>query len=486
MAVAKVRVGSLILLSSVSHLAAVGTAAYTESFVRAAKHIGQCMMGKVAVRVGVPILLGGVEGSSLVRSLHEVAAWADSMPIMADQFPKLARQAFLLALKNNGVGTTVHVDSFTLQLPVGLATFEKKTLVSSGWDNIHQKISAFSADDEKQIIDSLVSEIQTKLAISIPKEICYDRLAMASAIDGNAQESVVLVGASHARKLGLSLEALDLCVKIVETPSWKPNSLIVSTALAQLEEVLKSTPRVIAVIFTCLDGAAFYAMTEDSVIPISRDSGGVYHVYGQLVGAPHDMFSSSVKTCLPLFSCMPAVRKLILSPLPRYWQHRCCSDDEHVSNLGDADFDDMIFSCLDAQRRIIKDVLHTSGVKSFTVLNFGQLCTSEAGSKTTSDDTKNALAVMWGADPVHPSEDAYTTAAVHISSILQPAAATACGGGPAPAPERPAKRPRWLQEESSNTVVPRGGLTRGWNPRRGRGLPRGRGWRGRGGRGGGR
>jgi hypothetical protein len=123
MAGAKVRVGSLILLSSVSHLAAVGTAAYTENFVQAAKHIGQCMMGKVAVRVGVPVLLGGVEGSSLVRSLYEVAAWADSMPIMADQFPK---QAFLLALKNNGVGTTVHVDSFTLQLPIGLATFEKK------------------------------------------------------------------------------------------------------------------------------------------------------------------------------------------------------------------------------------------------------------------------------------------------------------------------------------------------------------------------
>jgi hypothetical protein len=135
----QVRVGSLILLSSVSNLAAVCTAAYAESLVRAGRHIGQSMQGKVTVRVGVPILLGGAEGSSLVRSLHEVAAWTSGLPAASDQFPASARQAFLLTLKNNGVGSTIQAENFTLQLPVNLNSFEKKNFVSNGWDCIYKK-----------------------------------------------------------------------------------------------------------------------------------------------------------------------------------------------------------------------------------------------------------------------------------------------------------------------------------------------------------
>jgi hypothetical protein len=65
-----------------------------------------------------------------------------------------------------------------------------------------------------------------------------------------------------------------------------------------------------------------------------------------------------------------------------------------VSNLGDPTFESTIFTSIDSQRRIIKDVLHTAGVRSCTTLNFGQLCTTEPGSKVTNDDIKNTLAVM--------------------------------------------------------------------------------------------
>jgi hypothetical protein len=61
----------MILLSLVSQLAAVGTAAYTENFVRAARAINTSMAGKVTVWAGVPILasgggrLGGQPGQQL-------------------------------------------------------------------------------------------------------------------------------------------------------------------------------------------------------------------------------------------------------------------------------------------------------------------------------------------------------------------------------------------------------------------------------------
>jgi hypothetical protein len=149
---AKVRVGSLILLSSVSNLAAVGTAAYAEALVRAGSHVGQSMQGKVTVRGGVPIFLGGAEGLSLVRSLHEVVDWTGGLPAASDQFPANARQAFLLTLKNNGVGSTVQVENFVLQLPVSLNSFEKKNFVSNGWDCVYAKINPFSEADKNSLL----------------------------------------------------------------------------------------------------------------------------------------------------------------------------------------------------------------------------------------------------------------------------------------------------------------------------------------------
>jgi hypothetical protein len=60
---AQIRVGSLILLNSVSHLAVVGTAAYAESLVRAAKYLMTSFGGKVSVKLGVPVLLEGTRDS---------------------------------------------------------------------------------------------------------------------------------------------------------------------------------------------------------------------------------------------------------------------------------------------------------------------------------------------------------------------------------------------------------------------------------------
>jgi hypothetical protein len=345
-------------------------------------------------------------------------------------------------------------------------------MASRNWSDIFDKISPITAADEQLIIDTLVTEIQSKFAISLSPTVTYDRM-VSDAPAGSCAETVVLVGASHSRNLVPHFISLGFNVQNVDIPSWKPNSMTVSTGLAELEQILKTTSNVAAVIFTCLDGAAFYAMTDDSIIPISRDSGGNYHVYGQLVGAPADMFAASIKVCLPFFNCFPAVKKIILSPLPRYWQERCCDDEDHVSNMGDPLFETSIFNSIDEQRRQIKDVLHTSGCRNCSTLNFGQLCTTEPGAKVTNDDIKNALAVMWGSDPVHPSEDAYATAAVNLCSYLQPAGSNELSSQ-SPALDRPLKRPRWLQEDSSNTVVPRGGFSRGRGPWRGRGGPRGR------------
>jgi hypothetical protein len=63
---------------------------------------------------------------------------------------------------------------------------------------------------------------------------------------------------------------------------------------------------------------------NDEIIPECRHVDGTYHVDGALIIAPADMFTKSIKVYLPLLICATEAKKLVLSPIPRYWLHRCC------------------------------------------------------------------------------------------------------------------------------------------------------------------
>jgi hypothetical protein len=192
----------------------------------------------------------------------------------------------------------------------------------------------------------------------------------------------------------------------------------VTEAEEQLRTLLSTDTSVAAVVFFCLDAAAYYACFEDSVIPARQGNDGVYHINGDLILAPTDMFVRAIKICMPLFSCQstPSIRKIVLSPLPRYWMKRCCEDSDHWANLEDPDYEKKMFAGLDTFRRTIKDVLFTAGVLNCSVYNSAQLCSGVPGSRSTSDEVKDALAILWGDDPVHPSSVCYDALATGLAS----------------------------------------------------------------------
>jgi hypothetical protein len=462
----RVRVGSLILLSSVSHLAAVGTAAYAESFVRAAKFLDNAFGGKVAVRVGVPVLLGGARDSSLVRSLFELAAWTDGLSQPKEHFPSEARRAFSLCLKNNGVGKALQVETFKLQLPTSLLTFEKKTVVSSCWDSVFTEIKPFDSAAEKLIVDALVTEANKNFSLHLATKIDFNRKSPCTDDQPTAGcKTIIVVGASHASNLCKQLIKHGFNAVAIEMKCWRPNSSTVEETLTALQKALTDNSNITAIIYFCLDSAAFYGLYEDSILP-ARPYNGVYHIEGAMVLAPSEMFTKSIRTCLPLFSCNTDAKKVVLSPLPRYWMKRCCTDTDHCSNLEESDYEANLFSVLVSLRRIIKDVLFTSGLTSLSVYNSGQMCTGMPGGRHTGDDIKDALAILWGDDPIHPGEECYDSLATSLVALLNPTDTTDSGSTqPTPAP-KPAKRPRWLETDACSTVAPRGS-SRGRAPLRG-------------------
>jgi hypothetical protein len=67
--------GAVVLISSLSHLAAVGMAAYAEDLVRAYKAVRAVYGNGITVMHGIPFLLSGIQEHSTIRSLLEIGTW---------------------------------------------------------------------------------------------------------------------------------------------------------------------------------------------------------------------------------------------------------------------------------------------------------------------------------------------------------------------------------------------------------------------------
>jgi hypothetical protein len=474
-------VGSVVLISSASHLASVGTAGYAEDVVRCTKLLLQAFRDGITVKHGVPILMEGTDSPELIRSLSEIDGWLSHLN-GGDSFPLAARKAALLAQKNAGSGTQADF-SQRIRLPKNLSTFEKVTWASTGWDNLPRTVGSLAAPHEKDIIDALLTDLNNSFSFEFGTDVIVNREGVGQKPTAKPRK-IIVIGASNAGRLSTSLEELGECTSLIKMPSWMPNSTTIAAAAEELASVSFEDNADNIIVFFNLDCAAYYTRQVDgSVIP-SRQLNGSFHIDGELVVAPKDFFAKTLKVCLPLLQLHPTVKKIILSPSPRYWLTTCCDDIEHVNNFLDPSYEDDLFRGLDELRRNIKDFVFTSHLKNCVVASPMQIY-ADHSSKTTSHEVRDAVRDHWGTDPVHPDKQCIEKLAIYVSCHETSKGPASSASSTTVQP--PAKRLKWASEAPPTSVTPvrtfnnvRGGQ-RGQSPWGRRPWQRGRG--GRGGRG---
>jgi hypothetical protein len=467
MAGSSLPVGSVVIVSSASQLADIGVAGYAEEMVRCSRLLLQSFSNAISVRHGVSVLLGGAENPGLIRALAELDAWLSSLPGL-DSFPKNSRKAALLALRNSGSGNQ-EMYPMRLRLPISLTSFEKKTWSSSGWEDLPRTVAACSAPDEHDIIHALLSDLAEIFSLQLPGDVSLDR---ASKRPLSSSPTCIVVGASNAGRLSDMLLECGATVHHVKMPSWKPTAATVEAAVKTIEAIEVDSTDNTMIIFYNLDCAAYYARTESGDLLPARQLEGHYHVDGALVLAPREMFTYTLECCTPLLMCHPSVRKLILSPTPRYWVQPCCSSPGHVTNFANTDFEEKLFGGLDALRRITKDFIFLKKIPNTRVLNPVQIFAGNS-SPTTTTEVITEVKSLWGSDPVHPGTDCFLRLAEFIlEEQVHPNLTTTLSS----------KRHCWsssLPATSVSPIVPSETFGRG-RARGGRGGPRGRaGWRGK-------
>ena len=210
-----------------------------------------------------------------------------------------------------------------------------------------------------------------------------------------------------------------------------------------------------------------------------------YHLDGELVMAPAEVFLHTLKISLPIFCAAAGCPKLLLAPMPRYLMAGCCTDKDHIPNMAEAGYEDVIFSGVDNIRRQCKNFMHMNKVSDCTTINTGQMICSSEGARTTPDNIKEELKAIWGPDPVHASGDCYARLAKNLLSFCNDKAGLSRTEDRKTGLDVASKRPRWIVSgEVEGGIVPtsilnqllRGGYQRG---QRGLGGQRARGFFGR-------
>ena len=365
------------------------------------------------------------------------------------------------------MGLKIHYVTFR---PVSLSSYEKRIWASGEWQGIPNGTLPLDENNEKGIIESLIAELNKCFAVNLSASPSCARApsVLYAHSSTTAAQHFTIVGASLASALATSLEKHGAATTLIKLPSWRPNPGVIAKAAADLEAALTDGPPT-TILFQNLDGATYYARCEDgSLIPARRGADGKYHLDGELVVAPKELFLHSLKTCLPLFKAGGKEHMILLSPLPRYWRTGCCEDPEHIPNKVDEEYEDYLMDGIDSLRRQCKDFLFKNKLSHIRVMNTAQLMCNVEGSSSTPADVREALATTWGDDPVHPSVDLTDKLAANL--VTAAPAATTAGPAQPQQSQREAKRPRWLEEETVTAVRPQV-----FDARQGRGRGRGRG-----------
>jgi hypothetical protein len=315
----------------------------------------------------------------------------------------------------------------------------------------------------------------------------------------NEKARVVLVGASHMVRLADKMGPDTVSLAYQGFRPREPTITEMTRELQKLELSNRDT-----VVLDLLSNSAFmgtdsYGLPAETVMI----EDGRYHVIGNLTVAPISCVKKILAACVPVAGALRNMGVVLLSPVPRYMDAKCCDDQTHVENFDDPDLDEETGDSLEAYKR----ALQNWGMENellFTVVD-PTILTDSCDCPIKSRVTEDGVSIWSQRDPVHMTSATYRNLAAVISdtalSVDPTDSASAAGSGSGQPRKRRAeyvvtmpqtsnqKRLRgaaklkvagWLLGKVDQPTAGGSGRGFGWQWR-GR-ASEGRGYRGRGGR----
>ncbi len=100
---------------------------------------------------------------------------------------------------------------------------------------------------------------------------------------------------------------------------------------------------------------------------------------------------------------------ILLIPLPRYLFEKCCSDPSHITNKDNSCYEQTMREALTAIGAWMKAMAEMKRLKNVVLFN-----PMEPLGLIDDDFDEDRILHLWGADPFHPTEEAYALIVEHL------------------------------------------------------------------------
>jgi hypothetical protein len=435
--------GSVVVLTSACHLAAVGTAAYVSDFVAARLRLLAAFSGSIEVIHGVPVLSSGCTDRALIRGFRDTSQWltlvfGSGRDISRTRDTFLANTLEVAAVSGSpmapdyGAGSSMtpaadkkkffSPDPIVYLLPADLDGKEKNQTFKSSEQLLPNVILPVPHDVQTEIITTLIGELNEKFSTELASPVSQEDLDMPfDYVEACAGKRFIIIGASHASRLANALEDLELCVVDLSSPGWKLNSDSASNTAGQLEEILAEDNELQNVIvYLMFDNKSYIGINNSGSRREAEKSSvdGKYHIIGDLSIVDRAEFKPIFNLAVPLLRAGGNHQKIIVSPLLRYSSGRCCGDLDHISNFGREGYYTSLGEKLADIRAWIREFSHGKRIKNCKVLCPNRLLEGGGGG-----DVSRRLASYWRDDPVHLNSEGYqflTMSFLEVVSGLPP------------------------------------------------------------------
>ncbi len=341
-------VGSVVVLSSLSYLARVGTAAYAEELVRAIARIRDAYANSVRIVHGFPVLIGGLDDESVIRSILEIELWlADSDKRRMHSLPNTSAHYISEWLRTNKADTVSDTDFASdthphpLKLPNSLHSLEKGTYVSPGWDDMATSLPTLQEEDEKKLLGVLIEELNDKFALQLDLEPSTDRSSQ-PASDYAESDSIIMIfaGSSHSARTIDVLDRGGINLLDATIPGYRlcPETVDkLAEDIKDLVDGLNPTNTVISV--QVLDNSTYYCGHTFGEMSLPKKlADRKYHVEGELKYVKKQLFRELFALLLTLIRAAGDCHVVIWAPIPRWLHYSCCGDPTHCTNRNSDDF----------------------------------------------------------------------------------------------------------------------------------------------------
>jgi hypothetical protein len=320
---------------------------------------------------------------------------------------KRTRESLIHTLRKHGEGAKKNSEEQILVLPAGINSREKISLRSTGWRGMPLRVYPISMESEMGMVLQLVEDLQENCGLELSASLDFERKV------GTMERShgYVVVGGSGAGLLGDAMMQKGRKVTKVVKSGWRATK----KGVEEMEQELrKQDLEGLTVVLLPLDNHTFYSVDEDGISSFpSKLDGKKHHISGRMEVASVATSKSTMRNCGPIMNLIESNRKVLLSPIVKYYNVSCCSNEDHCSNVGAAGYRQGLLEDLGKVEEVMRGVCVEERTRNYKVANPNELL------KLSAQLEEREVEKVVGRDGHHLSKTGYELLAEGVIHMVE-------------------------------------------------------------------